>query len=640
MKQPSTDRQLSARRPRPPVGTSTWLFVCAVLAVGIVVLAVSVGSLIEMPVGRSVFLAAVAILVSGRFRIKVPGQSATVSVSEVFIFASLLLYGPAPAALTVAVDGLYTSLRQRNRRLHRTLFNIAEPAISVWTAGFVFFAITGAPGFPRTGLMAVILPSVAMAVTYFVLNSVLTAAAVAIESGGSAYRVWRQHALYLVLNSYAAASVATLVVQSPAGIAVAMIGVVAPLLVLSYTAYKTASSRIEDSQRHVAEVEHLYRATVETLAIAVDAKDQVTHGHIRRVQRHTVAVAKALGVTGEIELKALEAASLLHDVGKLAVPDYVLNKPGALSRPEFERIKLHSAKGAEILTAVEFPYPVVPIVRGHHEQWNGKGYPDGLSGENIPFGARILTVVDCFDAITSDRPYRRRMTDEDAIAIVRARSGSMYDPRVVEKFIELLPELRRGDRDVDANVVAAEPVSASALAPQTHAPVQSSAAGVIARADLLAIIDGLFTERLPFIHPSAEACLFALGTDTDLLHVAHATTLVHDAVQTIRVRVGEGLAGWVAANRHTIVNSPPDLDIGDEALSLGLRTCTAVPVFSLGNLVAVLSVYSLAQGGFGETQQRAIGALAQEVGAEIARFELQLAGVPEPISAGRSALLH
>ncbi len=140
----------------------------------------------------------------------------------------------------------------------------------------------------------------------------------------------------------------------------------------------------------------------------MDAKDQVTHGHIRRVQRHTVALARVLGVNDEIELKALEAASLLHDVGKLAVPDYVLNKPGALSHAEFERIKLHAAKGAEILTAVEFPYPVVPIVRSHHEQWNGQGYPDGLSGEDIPFGARILTVVDCFDAVTSDRPYRRQ----------------------------------------------------------------------------------------------------------------------------------------------------------------------------------------------------------------------------------------
>src|SRR6202035_1402661 len=124
---------------------------------------------------------------------------------------------------------------------------------------------------------------------------------------------------------------------------------------------------IADSQQHARDVEHLYQATVETLAIAVDAKDQVTHGHIRRVQRHTMALARDIGMHEELELRALEAAALLHDVGKLAVPDYVLNKPGALTHAEFETIKLHAAKGAEILTAVEFPYPVVPIVRSHHE---------------------------------------------------------------------------------------------------------------------------------------------------------------------------------------------------------------------------------------------------------------------------------
>ena len=220
------------------------------------------------------------------------------------------------------------------------------------------------------------------------------------------------------MNYYAAASIAVLVFATEGGVNV--IGLVVPLLALSFAAYKAVANRMEDAARHVREVERLYRATVETLAIAVDAKDQVTHGHIRRVQRHTVAVARALGVSDALELRALEAASLLHDVGKLAVPDYVLNKPGALTHAEFERMKQHAAKGAEILQTVDFPYAVVPIVRHHHEQWNGQGYPDGLAGEHIPFGARVLAVVDCFDAVTSDRPYRRKMSDVQGIDILRA----------------------------------------------------------------------------------------------------------------------------------------------------------------------------------------------------------------------------
>src|SRR5262249_7254810 len=157
-----------------------------------------------------------------------------------------------------------------------------------------------------------------------------------------------------------------------------------------------------------------------------------------------------LGVDDAIELKAMEAASLLHDIGKLAVPDYVLNKPGSLTRAELLTMKQHVAKGALILEAIGFPCPVVPIVRGHHEEWNGRGYPDGLAGTHIPLGARILSVVDCFDALTSDRPYRRRLTDESAIDILNERKEVFYDPAVVEAFIALIPQLRLEDAAVEA----------------------------------------------------------------------------------------------------------------------------------------------------------------------------------------------
>jgi putative nucleotidyltransferase with HDIG domain len=148
--------------------------------------------------------------------------------------------------------------------------------------------------------------------------------------------------------------------------------------------------------------------------MAIDAKDQVTHGHIRRVQTRAVFLAKKVGVTEEQQIRAIEAAALLHDTGKLAVPEHILNKPGRLTFEEFEKMKLHASVGAEILSAIDFPYPVVPIVRHHHENWDGSGYPSGLAGIDIPIGARILAVVDCFDALTSDRPYRPRLSDKEA----------------------------------------------------------------------------------------------------------------------------------------------------------------------------------------------------------------------------------
>src|SRR5262249_1200563 len=199
--------------------------------------------------------------------------------------------------------------------------------------------------------------------------------------------------------------------------------------------------------RHLSELNSLYMSTIETLAMAIDAKDQITHGHIRRVQGYAVGLAKALGVTDEAQIRAIEAAALLHDMGKLAVPEYILNKPGPLTATEFEKMKLHASVGADILSAIAFPYPVVPIVRHHHENWDGSGYPDGLSGSAIPIGARILSVVDCFDALTSDRPYRPRLSDRDAVRVLTERRSTMYDPLVVDTFVRVHASLAS---DVDS----------------------------------------------------------------------------------------------------------------------------------------------------------------------------------------------
>ena len=157
-------------------------------------------------------------------------------------------------------------------------------------------------------------------------------------------------------------------------------------------------------QSRINAIERVHMSTIQAFAMAIDAKDQVTHGHIRRVQQYTMETARALGVSDEKQLRAIEAAALLHDTGKLAVPEYILNKPGPLTPAEFEKMKEHAAVGANILKSIDFPYPVEPIVRHHHENWDGRGYPDGLQGQEIPLGARILSVVDCYDALTSDRP--------------------------------------------------------------------------------------------------------------------------------------------------------------------------------------------------------------------------------------------
>src|SRR4029450_2618898 len=231
--------------------------------------------------------------------------------------------------------------------------------------------------------------------------------AMAIQKRDSAIALWRTNFLGLAVNYFGGASLAALFVSYTRTIDLVALGVIVPLLIISYLTFKTSLGRVEDATRHVEEVKRLYLSTIETLATAIDAKDQVTHGHIRRVQQFALGLARELGVRDQSQLQALEAAALLHDTGKLVVPEHILNKPGKLTRGEFEKMKAHASVGAEILSSINFPYPVVPIVRHHHENWDGTGYPDGFRGTDIPIGARILAVVDCFDALTSDRPYRR-----------------------------------------------------------------------------------------------------------------------------------------------------------------------------------------------------------------------------------------
>jgi putative nucleotidyltransferase with HDIG domain len=615
------------RAERTDIPRSLLVMIIMVILTGTAVIAHSASVFAVRSLNLYAVLLAGLTIASGRFTIKVPGRPATVSVSEVFVFASILLFGAPVPVLTVAIDGLWTSLTQKDRRLYRGLFNIAEPAISTWTAAQVFFAIAGvAPGATLSATMPLLLPAaIGMATAFFALNSGLSALAVALENRTSAYEMWRSHAWYLGINYLTAACLATLAVSSGSRINFAVAGLAAPLLVLSYVAYREASTRVDEAHRHVADVERLYRASVEMLAIAVDAKDQVTHGHIRSVQRHTLAAAAALGVTDARELKAIEAGALLHDIGKLAVPDYVLNKPSALTDAEFETMKRHASMGARILTAVDFPYPIVPIVRHHHERWDGRGYPDGLVGAEIPLGARILAVVDCFDALTSDRPYRPKLSDERAIEILQARKGTFYDPVVVDKFIELIPVLRHGDaasgehRDAQASVVAG-------LTRMKHRDIsQPDRDRVVSRSIALVPPDVRdLLDRQVARMGGAYACLFKYTAVGNTLVVAHATPALREAVDDLNLRMGAGVSGWVAANRSTIARAEPALDLGELANAFALTWCASTPVFVRGDLFGVLTLYA-AGAAHSDELIGAVGLTAQEVGLAIARDDASAA---------------
>src|SRR4029078_5970622 len=302
----------------------------------------------------------------------------------------------------------------------------------------------------------------------------------------------------------------------------------------------------------------------------------VTHGPIRRVQAYATTLAREVGVRDERLLKAIEAAALLHDMGKLAVPEYILNKPGKLTDAEFEKMKLHASVGADILSAIDFPYPVVPIVRHHHENWDGTGYPARLKGTDIPIGARILSVVDCFDALTSDRPYRPRRSDEAAIRIVLGRRGSMYDPLIVDTFIrvhrsiepvienvgptpKVLREIvsARNSNSVNTNTLVANSPDNRAEEMLALFELAHGLAGQVSRDQAGDIVANHVRKLVP--------CSLAVVYLHDILNgdieARYVSGQCAATVKGMRIPLGQRLSGWVAANRQIMINSDGALDL-------------------------------------------------------------------------------
>jgi len=566
------------------------------------------------------FLAALT-LVSGSVTVQLPSSHASISISEVFVFLAMLLYGPSAGALVATVDGLVLSfwLARRHRELTRHLFNTSAPAVAAWLSALFFFAASGlAPLAKKPATLNQIIPYlIASAAIYFCLNTWLIAFAIAFEKRRSAVKLWFSSFAWLSLTYICGGSIAAVVAVYNRQLDFAFFGVILPVLLVLYFTFRSTMGRLEDTQKHVNELNTLYLSTIETLAMAIDAKDQVTHGHIRRVQHHAVFLARSVGVTDEKQIRAIEAAALLHDTGKLAVPENILNKPGRLTFEEFEKMKLHATVGAEILSGIAFPYPVVPIVRHHHENWDGSGYPDGLSGTEIPIGARILAVVDCFDALTSDRPYRARLSDEEALRILAERRGTMYDPLMVDVFMSVYrelpdesapPQFRKIERDTTVDI---RPRRSYMTATADSTSYERNSVTVKSE-DILSKGEAIATYVRRLI-PSSLCVVFAYDSVSNALEPVRAYGEASDGVRGARVQLKQQLDDWLAANQTTI-NSKVFLNL--KAVNGGPQiptsSCLSTPIFHDGNFVGVLVMYSSRSNAFDQDHVRVARAIALE----------------------------
>ena len=473
------------------------------------------------------------------------------------------------------------------------------------------------------------------------MNSGLTATAIALAKKRPPRAVWVEHFLWLGPGYAAGACVALLLVVALQMVHFSALMLIPPLLLIFYITMRSSFGRVEDAKGHVAALNRLYLSTVETLATAIDAKDEVTHGHIRRVQIAALALARELGISDATTLQAIEAAALLHDTGKIAVPEHILNKPGKLTPAEFEKMKLHAPIGAEILSAIDFPYPVVPIVRHHHENWDGTGYPDRIAGEAIPIGARILSVVDCFDALTSDRPYRRRMSNADALAILTERRGKMYDPKIVDTFVQayerIMPESEPAAHPVARTLGEARTPAKSSET--VCAPIEAATSEVLAVASLARAISGEATiadvgaltwMMLRQVVPCASMGIFLYDESTDAVTLQYADGLHVSSLRGARLTLGAGIAGWSAANRRFVLNGDPAIDLGPGVLSLTppLRSSVTIPLVQDNNVVAVVSLYASIPEGFTDDHARLLTLLAPSLATSIASLDRVRPRVP------------
>ena len=564
-------------------------------------------------------------------------SGSTMSVSYAVDFASLLLLGPHETMFVAAGSAFcqcHLNSKERNP-IYRTLFSMASLVITVQAAGLAFHALGGAETSAPT-LATLARPLVGAATLYFLLNTGLVATAIALSTQQPIFSTWNNNFLWSAPSYFVGAGTAAIAAWFIVHAGYWLPFTFAPVY-LTYRTYKVYMGRIEDEQRHVQQTSDLHLATIEALARAIDAKDQTTQMHIRRVQVYAAGLAKAAGLN-DSEIQGVKTGALLHDIGKLAVPEHILSKPGPLTQEEFQKIRIHPQVGAEIIAAVPFPYPVAPIILSHHERWDGKGYPQGLTGDAIPIGARILTIVDYYDAVTTERPYHKALSQESAIGLLRHEAGRALDPTLVPKFVELLPsliaELRldmTGQTSDEPDVVGGGSTAVGLVPPAGASAFENIA---LAHREIYALYEisqsmgtslgvsdtmALISSKISKIVPWSGCALFLYQPDSDTLKCRFAAGVDAPRLLNATMKNGTGLTGWVARNRRTLVNGDPGVTFDNAGLGpeTVLKSAIVCALHFNDTLIGTLALYHTDPNHYTEDHRRLLERIAEQAGAVI-----------------------
>ncbi len=558
-------------------------------------------------------------LAASRLKVNLPGITGTMSVNFLFLLLGVLELSLSEAmALGCAAVVVQCIGPDRPVPLH-VAFNVCSTAlaIAVTFSVYRFSLLHRAVHNPSTLLFLA-------ASVYFVANTLPVAAVISLTEHKSLRKIWADCYFWSFPYYLVGAGVAGMMSWLHGFTDWQTSLLTLPVVYLIYRSYRLYLGKLEDEKRHVEEMADLHMRTIEALALAIEAKDQTTHDHLQRVRVYAVEVAKDLKVDKE-GMEALQAAALLHDIGKLAIPEHIISKPGRLTPEEFEKMKIHPLVGAEILERVRFPYPVVPIVRAHHEKFDGTGYPLGLRGTQIPIGARILAAVDFLDALASDRQYRRALPLHEAMARLVDESGKSFDPQVVKvlerRYVELEQLVhqrtdslgkQRLSTEVKEQDVRAEPTNKPAAGfegqGKQQLPKRSFLSSIAAARQEAQTLFELSQDLGASLSLGETLSVFAVKLrrampyDAIAIYVRHGDELVPEYVNgdnfrlfaSLRIPMGQGLSGWVAQNLKPILNGNPSVEPGylnDTSKYSTLQSALAVPLEGLQGVVGVVALY-------------------------------------------------
>lgn len=598
-----------------------------------------------------IVVCAVVAAAAAPFAIPVP-LIGNISLSFSWVLTALMLFGTPAAAIAAAAVALTDCLRSGRwwRPWHRLPLTVSGALLVTVAGGFLFRLANGHPGALN---VAREWPAMLVVALVFLLGGAALSAGNEVATRNGLFSPHWHRALRRAWPN--------LVVATPIGILLAL-GVgrfglqmllfsLIPLYILHFS-LNTYADAVRQRRRHLEEIADLYLSVIEALALAIDAKDRTTERQLRRVQAFALEMGRLMGLPKN-DLEALRAGAVLHDIGKLAVPDYILCKPGRLTPDEFEKMAIHPRIGAEILERVHFPYPIASVVRSHHEKFDGTGYPERLAGEQIPLAARILSVVDSFDALTSERPYRRPLSPEEALAQIRGESGSSFDPRVVDCLIanvdrieKMVASTRRssmdpgtlppratvspggGDGHDAANLLSASIMENISSAHRESYDLYEIAQGMAGSLKLEESLSGI-SEKIARLIPHRCLVVYLHDKERRLLRARYVHGPGSEIMARYEIALGERTSGWAAQHGLPITshaspdplrrkNPPPDLD---ELIAAGtiepLESAVAAPLLDGDDLLGVLALYDLPDRPFAQDSLRMISIVARHIGSGV-----------------------